>query len=239
MPRRNKGKNTNNRWAQRRKLRRKKRKRQRKHKKIRNASCPSTITTRNSITPKQQLFQQIYQSAQIEETKMLINAAESKEQQLNQQMTVDGFIREFSPQITQIIPTPINQLCFLHYYDLFSDIIIENVTDDDQIKNCDEECVIKNEFDFIKWQTDLTSKMRCILVDWMISVHRKFQLSQSSLFLAINLLDRYLAKQQVHRTKFQLAGIHLLHKNIAINIYFIILIVVFRLYLFMDCKQSL
>jgi len=34
--------------------------------------------------------------------------------------------------------------------------------------------------------------MRAILVDWLIDVHIKFQLVDETLFLTINLIDRYL-----------------------------------------------
>lgn len=36
--------------------------------------------------------------------------------------------------------------------------------------------------------------MRSILVDWLIQVHLRFHLLPETLFLAINILDRYLAK---------------------------------------------
>lgn len=34
--------------------------------------------------------------------------------------------------------------------------------------------------------------MRGILVDWLVEVHLKFKLSQETLFLTVNLIDRYL-----------------------------------------------
>jgi cyclin B len=48
--------------------------------------------------------------------------------------------------------------------------------------------------------------MRAILVDWLIEVHFKFKLLPETLFLTINLIDRYLDKAPVHRTKLQLVG---------------------------------
>lgn len=48
--------------------------------------------------------------------------------------------------------------------------------------------------------------MRTVLVDWLIEVHRKFKLLPSTYYLGVNLLDRYLAKRQLHRRKLQLAG---------------------------------
>lgn len=56
-------------------------------------------------------------------------------------------------------------------------------------------------------QTDINEKMRAILVDWLIEVHYKFKLMPETLFLTINLIDRYLEKCDVLRTKLQLVGV--------------------------------
>jgi G2/mitotic-specific cyclin-B, other len=56
-------------------------------------------------------------------------------------------------------------------------------------------------------QTDINEKMRAILVDWLIEVHHKFKLLPETLFLTINLIDRYLEKQAIVRTKLQLVGV--------------------------------
>lgn len=39
--------------------------------------------------------------------------------------------------------------------------------------------------------------MRCILIDWIIEVHFEFKLKVESLFLTVNLVDRYLEKMEV------------------------------------------
>ena len=49
--------------------------------------------------------------------------------------------------------------------------------------------------------------MRSILVDWLVEVHLKFKLVPESLYLTVNLIDRYLEKAQVHRSKLQLVGV--------------------------------
>lgn len=56
-------------------------------------------------------------------------------------------------------------------------------------------------------QREITNKMRTILVDWIIEVHYKFRLQPPTLWLCINILDRYLSKAQVARTKLQLVGV--------------------------------
>ena len=49
--------------------------------------------------------------------------------------------------------------------------------------------------------------MREILVDWLIEVHLKFKLLPETLYLTVNLIDRYLEKQNVLRNKLQLVGV--------------------------------
>ena len=56
-------------------------------------------------------------------------------------------------------------------------------------------------------QTDINEKMRAILVDWLIEVHYKFKLLPETLFLTVNLIDRFLERNDVVRTKLQLVGV--------------------------------
>lgn len=56
-------------------------------------------------------------------------------------------------------------------------------------------------------QYDINEKMRAILLDWLVEVHLKFKLLPETFFLTINLIDRYLEKRTIQRTKLQLVGI--------------------------------
>ena len=56
-------------------------------------------------------------------------------------------------------------------------------------------------------QNDINEKMRGILIDWLVDVHIKFKLRPETLFLTVNLIDRYLEKVTVHRQKLQLVGV--------------------------------
>ncbi|WAR61243.1 hypothetical protein PtB15_13B496 [Puccinia triticina] len=60
---------------------------------------------------------------------------------------------------------------------------------------------------YMQRQVELTWKMRCVLVDWIIEVHSKFRLLPETLYLAINLMDRFLTKRSVALIKFQLVGV--------------------------------
>jgi hypothetical protein len=54
---------------------------------------------------------------------------------------------------------------------------------------------------YIEHQTDISERMRAILVDWLIEVHMKFKLRPETLFLTINLIDRFLERVRVSRNK--------------------------------------
>ncbi|CAK7329092.1 unnamed protein product [Dovyalis caffra] len=56
-------------------------------------------------------------------------------------------------------------------------------------------------------QFDINQKMRAILIDWLIEVHYKFELMDETLFLTINLIDRFLERCTVVRKKLQLVGV--------------------------------
>ena len=85
---------------------------------------------------------------------------------------------------------------------------------------------------YIREQADITSNMRKILVDWIMvsplvgclgatpfprmltqldstsqEVHMKFKLVPDTLFLCVQLIDRYLSTEQVNRVNLQLVGI--------------------------------
>eukprot|EP00826_Nyctotherus_ovalis_P038032 TRINITY_DN3528_c0_g1_i2.p2 TRINITY_DN3528_c0_g1~~TRINITY_DN3528_c0_g1_i2.p2 ORF type:complete len:270 (-),score=55.35 TRINITY_DN3528_c0_g1_i2:1028-1837(-) len=55
-------------------------------------------------------------------------------------------------------------------------------------------------------EMEVTDKMRAILSDWMVDVHTQFRLLPQTLFLAINLLDRYLQSQKTSQERLQLLG---------------------------------
>ncbi|KAJ0241915.1 Cyclin-B2-2 [Hirschfeldia incana] len=61
--------------------------------------------------------------------------------------------------------------------------------------------------DYMMQQIDLNEKMRAILIDWLIEVHDKFDLMNETLFLTVNLIDRFLSKKAVLRKKLQLVGL--------------------------------
>lgn len=60
---------------------------------------------------------------------------------------------------------------------------------------------------YMSQQHDITDRMRGILIDWLIEVHYKFELMEETLYLTVNLIDRFLERQTVSRKKLQLVGV--------------------------------
>ncbi|KAJ5482654.1 G2/mitotic-specific cyclin-B [Penicillium diatomitis] len=60
---------------------------------------------------------------------------------------------------------------------------------------------------YIEHQPDLEWKMRGILVDWLIEVHTRFRLLPETLFLAVNIIDRFLSVEVVALDRLQLVGV--------------------------------
>ena len=60
---------------------------------------------------------------------------------------------------------------------------------------------------FMTKQTDINEKMRAILIDWLVEVHLKFKLMPETLYLTVNLIDRFLEKETIARNKLQLVGV--------------------------------
>lgn len=70
-----------------------------------------------------------------------------------------------------------------------------------------EEQFSRTQLQFLTFQSEISSKMRAILVDWLVSVHKKFKLMPETLFLTVKIIDRFLSVQPVTRKNFQLVGV--------------------------------
>jgi len=45
-----------------------------------------------------------------------------------------------------------------------------------------------------------------ILIDWLVEVHAKFKLRTETLYLTVNIIDRFLQERSLSRSKLQLLG---------------------------------
>lgn len=61
--------------------------------------------------------------------------------------------------------------------------------------------------EYMTAQSDVNEKMRAILFDWLVEVHLKFRLKTETLYLTFNLIDRFLEKCRISRSKLQLVGV--------------------------------
>ena len=66
---------------------------------------------------------------------------------------------------------------------------------------------LKIDSDYFKTQTEINEKMRAILIDWLIDVNNKFNFTEETLYLAINIIDTYLSLKKIKRCNLQLLGV--------------------------------
>ncbi|KAL0479217.1 hypothetical protein AKO1_008041 [Acrasis kona] len=60
---------------------------------------------------------------------------------------------------------------------------------------------------YMERQQDISPFMRAILIDWLVDVHLKLRFQPETLYLAVNIVDRFLDVKQVSRDKLQLCGV--------------------------------
>ena len=56
-------------------------------------------------------------------------------------------------------------------------------------------------------KSDINKRMRAILIDWLIDVQVKYKLLPQTMYITVNLIDRYLSKVNVNTNILQLVGI--------------------------------
>ncbi|PRQ22851.1 putative cyclin [Rosa chinensis] len=61
--------------------------------------------------------------------------------------------------------------------------------------------------DYLDSQAEINENMRAILMDWLVVVHSKFELSPETFYLTTNIIDRFLSVKTVPRRELQLVGI--------------------------------
>ncbi|KAL0312044.1 UNVERIFIED_CONTAM: Cyclin-A2-1 [Sesamum radiatum] len=58
-----------------------------------------------------------------------------------------------------------------------------------------------------KLQRDITQGMRGILIDWLVEVSEEYRLVPDTLYLTVNLIDRFLSENYIEKQKLQLLGV--------------------------------
>lgn len=60
---------------------------------------------------------------------------------------------------------------------------------------------------YLKNQPELNENMRAKLIDWLIAMSDKFNLLSETLFLAANIVDRYLDHERIQKSRLPLVGV--------------------------------
>ena len=90
---------------------------------------------------------------------------------------------------------------YIKYAEEYIDDILNNILEEE--KNLK----LKINPSYFEFQSDINSKMRAILIDWLIDVHLKFNCKQETLFITIYIIDTYLSFEKIERSNFQLLGV--------------------------------
>lgn len=61
--------------------------------------------------------------------------------------------------------------------------------------------------DYMARQSEITWEMRQALVDWLLQVHLRYHLLPETLWIAVNIIDRFLSVRTVSIVKLQLVGV--------------------------------
>ncbi|KAG5477285.1 hypothetical protein LSCM4_04503 [Leishmania orientalis] len=69
------------------------------------------------------------------------------------------------------------------------------------------ERVVYSERMYMNRQSEITDRMRKILIDWLVDVISEFKLHPETFFLAVDIIDRFLFFYSIPRTKLQLVGV--------------------------------
>ncbi|XP_029834853.1 G2/mitotic-specific cyclin-B [Ixodes scapularis] len=85
------------------------------------------------------------------------------------------------------------QLCAQYAKDIF-----------DYLVSLEEAFPVKDQY--LRHSPHITGDMRAILVNWLMQVHKRFQLLPETLFLTVSVIDRFLQAECVPRSKLQLVG---------------------------------
>ncbi|ESO83758.1 hypothetical protein LOTGIDRAFT_222373 [Lottia gigantea] len=105
-------------------------------------------------------------------------------------------------------------VCLFQVPDDVDDIDKENLTDPVQCGNYAKDIFryyMEREEKFqiepyMSRQAQLTSNMRCILVDWLVEVQENFELNHETLYLGVKLVDTYLSLKETPKEMLQLIG---------------------------------
>ena len=86
------------------------------------------------------------------------------------------------------------QLVKIYFNEIFN--FLESTEENFQIKS-----------DYFLLHTEINHTSRAFLIDWLVTLHSKFRLLQETLYISVNLVDRYLSRRMVTKKQLQLVGV--------------------------------
>ncbi|XP_057521510.1 cyclin-A2-2-like [Amaranthus tricolor] len=87
---------------------------------------------------------------------------------------------------------------------LMCSLYVSNIYENKRVTELDQRLYI----DYMeKVQCDITPSMRGILIDWLVEVSEEYKLVPDTLYLTVNLIDRYLSGNYTEKQKLQLLGV--------------------------------
>ncbi|XP_052172334.1 G2/mitotic-specific cyclin S13-7-like [Diospyros lotus] len=173
------------------------------------AAAPKAAQRKVTVKPKPQTVIEI--SPDTEEDKV------KKERPANKKKPEQGYARKKAQSLTSVLTARSKAACGLIEKPKLDivDIDAADVENDLAVVEYVEDIykfykLAENEIrvhDYMDSQPEINDKMRSILVDWLIEVHHKFELMPETLYLTVNIVDRYLASKAVSRRELQLLGV--------------------------------
>ena len=118
-----------------------------------------------------------------------------KSDDLIKQMIEESYRKYYRPT-----PDPMDE-------DTYDVVMVSELSNDifDYMKQLEEK--YRPDPNYMHYQPNLKWSYRRILMDWIIEVHQRFHLLPETLYLTINIIDRFLSKSTIILDKFQLVGI--------------------------------
>lgn len=113
--------------------------------------------------------------------------------------STEQLLRESYNKYYRSVPDPMDE-------DTYDIVMVAELSNDifDYLKQLEEK--YRPNPNYIHYQPNLKWSYRRILLDWLIEVHNRFQLLPETLYLTVNIIDRFLSKKTIVLDKFQLVG---------------------------------
>ena len=86
-----------------------------------------------------------------------------------------------------------------------SDVEVREYLDSIHAHFLETETSVMPPTDYMNYQPELTADMRAVCLDWIVECANRFKMSPETLFLTVNVLDRFLAVKPIQRKRMQLA----------------------------------